>query len=143
MLAGSLLGACYLGADVYAQREHRLALAQELEFLEKQIAQGNTNAATWLRYAQGLAEDGKFHQAAQAGRKVLNIQPYHREARIAVALYLARANDRTGLLDYMRGLTYEDAKMAVDLFDRQELAPWSGDEAFIALRREARQQSMD
>lgn len=143
MLVGALLGVCYLGADVYAQREHRLALAQELESLEKQIAHGKSNVGTWLRYAQGLAESGQFERAAQAGQKVLSIQPYHREARIAIALYLARANDRAGLLKYMRGLTYEDAKMAVDLFDRQELAPWSGDEAFIALRREARQQSMD
>ena len=85
----------------------------------------------------------RFAHAAQAYRKALELEPYHREARFACALALALAGDDEDFYVFMRDLIFHDAKLAADLFERRECQACLAQPRFKALQQEARSQAMD
>ncbi len=119
------------------------ANGQSVEALQAAIASNPTDAGAWFNYGQRLRRDQKFGPAATAFRKVLEIEPYHREARIFAATTLAQAGERDELRAYMGELILSNAKMAVDLFDRPELQPYLADPHFLAMQKDARGQALD
>jgi tetratricopeptide (TPR) repeat protein len=113
--------------------------------LEKAIAGGENRPETWCAYAQRLTETSppRFAQAALAYRKVLEKDPYHRQARVGCALALAQAWNADELHAFLRELIYSEPKLAVDLFDRPECRAYLAKERFVSLQKEARAQAMD
>jgi hypothetical protein len=114
-----------------------------LEALEAKIQSGKADKKDWLDYAAALNDAKKYGQAAQAYKKVLELEPYHRQAKFEVALALANAGDKDGLAHFLRDLVYAEAKLAVDLFERREMKPYLEDPQFQGLQKEARAQAMD
>ena len=112
--------------------------------LEKQIGAGKEiSTATWAAYAQKLMEVNRFDAAASAYKKVLEKEPANRTAKTGVAIALARAKNEEEFYKFMSDLTYSDAKMAMDIFDRGECQAWLSQTRFKTLQHEARAQAMD
>ena len=112
--------------------------------LEKQIARGKeVPSATWSAYAQKLMEARRFDDAASAYKKVLEKESGNRNAKTGVAIALARAKNEEEFYKFMSDLTYSDAKMAMDIFDRGECQAWLSQTRFKTLQHEARAQAMD
>ena len=115
----------------------------DLSALEHTIAAGRATTQTWLAYGQALDNSGQFSRAAMAYEKVLESEPYHRPARFARGLSLAKANDRDGLLAFLQIQLHVEPKLVAELLDRPELSPQLSDSRFVALQKEARAQAMD
>jgi len=112
--------------------------------LEKQIAHGgDIKPEVWSAYAQRLMEAKRYGDAASAYRKVLDKTPADRAARTGVAIALAKAQNEEEFYKFMSDLTYSDAKMAMDIFDRGECQAWLSQTRFKTLQHEARAQAMD
>jgi tetratricopeptide (TPR) repeat protein len=101
------------------------------------------DAATWFFYGERLREAGRFTHAAQAYKKVLETEPYHREARFHCALSLAQAGDADKFMEFMDDVTRNFAKMAVDIFERREVAGYLSQPRFQEMRRDAQNLAMD
>jgi tetratricopeptide (TPR) repeat protein len=114
-----------------------------LEQLELVIASSTADAATWFFYGERLREAGRFTHAAQAYKKVLETEPYHREARFHCALSLAQAGDADKFMEFMDDVTRNFAKMAVDIFERREVAGYLSQPRFQEMRRDAQNLAMD
>ena len=117
--------------------------ARTLAELEIAIASERATAADWYAYADELWARRQFRDTALACRKVLELEPYHREARFRGGLALAAAGQVEAFHEYLRELTWSDAKLAVDLFGRAESRPYLAEPRFQALLREAQNQAMD
>ena len=117
--------------------------AEGLAALEARIQSGNAGKAEWLAYGSALNAAGEYGQAARAFKQVLEIEPYHREAKVEAVVAMANAGDREGLAGFLRDLVYAEPKLCVDLFERRELKPYLGDARFQAFQKEARAQAMD
>jgi hypothetical protein len=111
--------------------------------LEKQIARGKVDAATWNTYAGKLVEAKRFDNAATAYKKVLELEPANRGAKMGAAISLAKAKDEEEFYKFMSDLTASDAKMAMDIFDRGECQAWLSQQRFATLKNDARAQAMD
>ncbi|NQU09347.1 hypothetical protein HQ590_01030 [bacterium] len=111
--------------------------------LEVAIAAAGSTAGDWFAYAETLWGRGQYADTVLACRAVLEREPYHRQARFRCGLALAAAGEAEEFHQYMRELTWSDAKLAVDLFARSEARPYLGDARLRALRREAQSQAMD
>jgi len=112
--------------------------------MEKQIGRGrNVPAATWSNYAQKLMEAKRFGDAASAYKKVLEKEPANRNAKTGAAIALAKAQNEEEFYKFMSDLTYSDAKLAMDIFDRGECQAWLSQTRFKTLQHEARAQAMD
>lgn len=116
---------------------------QGLEALEKIIQKGKADKETWLSYAEALSAAGKFDRAAQAFKKVLEIEPSHRQAKVGCALSLAQAAKADDLYAYVKDLVFSEPKLAMDLLERPELSTYMSDARFEALQKEAKAQAMD
>jgi tetratricopeptide (TPR) repeat protein len=114
-----------------------------LASLEHTIAAGQATTQTWLIYGQALDNAGQYARAAMAYDKVLESEPYHRPARFARGLTLAKAGDRDGLLAYLATQLHIEPKLVAELLERPELASCLTDGRFAALQKEARAQAMD
>jgi hypothetical protein len=138
-----LLAVC-VGA-VYLRQANRAAArpAEGLAALEAKIRGGNAGKADWLNYAVALNGEQHYGQAAQAYRKVLELEPYNRQVKIEYVVAMANAGDKGGLGQYLKDLVYAEAKLALELFDRKELKPYLADAQFEGLQKEARAQAMD
>ena len=117
--------------------------SRTLEQLERAIAATNADAQTWFQYAGLLRERKRFADAALAFEKVLEQEPFNREARFRCATSLALAGDEDDFYDFLRELTYSDAKLSVELLARRECQVYLGQSRFQALQNEARSQAMD
>jgi thioredoxin-like negative regulator of GroEL len=115
-----------------------------LAALEKQIGRGGEiRPEIWSAYAQKLMEAKRFADAASAYKKVLEKSPADRTAKTGVAIALAKAGNEEEFYKFMSELTYSDAKMAMDIFDRGECQAWLSQTRFKTLQHEARAQAMD
>ena len=65
------------------------------------------------------------------------------EAQFRLGLSLANAGNRAALKSYLQDLALNDAKLAVDLFERPELRSYLDSEAFRSVFAEARSQAND
>lgn len=139
LVLAACAGAAYLRQANRAANQPRPAL----EVLEKKIADGTADKKDWHDYAVALAQQGKFPQATQAYRKVIELEPFNRQAKIDYVVTLANAGDKDGLGHYLKDLVYAEAKLALELFERKELKPFLADPAFENLQKEARAQAMD
>ena len=115
----------------------------DLSALEQAIARGDAAPDTWLAYGDALAARARHDYAAQAYRKVLETQPFRQEAQFRLGLSLANAGNRAALKSYLQDLALNDAKLAVDLFERPELRSYLDSEAFRSVFAEARSQAND
>ena len=88
-------------------------------------------------------EARRFDDAASAYKKVLEKESGNRNAKTGVAIALARAKNEEEFYKFMSDLTYSDAKMAMDIFDRGECQAWLSQTRFKTLQHEARAQAMD
>ena len=114
-----------------------------LDELARAIASGKNDALTWLAYAQRLEESNRFDHAAQAYRKVLDLESRNRAAQAGCAIALAKSENEEELLSYMQSLTFSDAKKAMEVFEQPEIRPFLSQQRFSSLSREARAQAMD
>jgi tetratricopeptide (TPR) repeat protein len=114
-----------------------------LEALEKIIQKGKADKETWFSYAEALSDAGKYDRAAQAFKKVLELEPSHRQAKVGCALSLAQATKTDELYSYVKDLVFSEPKLAMDLLERPELSTYMSDARFAALQKEAKAQAMD
>jgi hypothetical protein len=110
---------------------------------EKSIAAGHADSRTWFAYAEQLRADGKSKLAADAYLRVLEKEPYQREARFWVAVCLADSAHAPQLEAYMEQLALSEAKLAVEVFQRRELAPYMSLPRMSALFDQAKDQARD
>jgi hypothetical protein len=141
LIVASIAGTFFLRSSKASDSAATDSLGQ----LEAKIAQakGNIDVTIWSAYAQKLAENNQFNQAAQAHRKVLEKEPSNRSAKIGCALALAQAGSMDDLYAYMRELAYGEAKLAIEIFDRRECQTCLKDARFTTLQKEAKAQAMD
>jgi len=114
-----------------------------LEQLESTIAGGKASAQTWSAYARRLGELGRYGDSALAWKKVLELEPNRRDARINCALALAQTSDEEELHSFMNELTFTDPKLTVEIFQRRELQGWLVKPRFVSMLKEAKSQAMD
>jgi tetratricopeptide (TPR) repeat protein len=100
-------------------------------------------AGTWFARAEALRAAGDPARAAEAYARVLEREPYHREARFRRAWCLAAAGDKEAFYAVMSELAVSDAKLAVDLFEAPVAKAWLAEPRFAELVKEARAQSLD
>jgi tetratricopeptide (TPR) repeat protein len=115
----------------------------DLAALEHTIAAGQATTLTWLTYGQALENAGEHARAAMAYEKVLESEPYHRSARFARGVSLAKARDRDVLLPYLQTQLHIEPKLVAELLDRPEMSPYLSDPRFLAVQKDARAQAMD
>jgi tetratricopeptide (TPR) repeat protein len=114
----------------------------DLATLERQIA-GHPDADTWDAYGDALRAAGRYGQAADAYQRALKLDPARRATKINIGLALAQAKDADGFFQYVSRLTMTDAKVAVNLLEKSELAPLQGDPRFTMARTTAQGQAVD
>src|SRR3954467_8110068 len=103
--------------------------------LEKQISRGGEiDPKLWSAYAQKLMEARRYGDAASAYKKVLTKAPADKTARMGAAIALAKAQNEEEFYKFMSDLTYSDAKMAMDVFDRGECQAWLAQTRFKTLQ---------
>jgi tetratricopeptide (TPR) repeat protein len=118
---------------------------QGIEALEALIKKQKDHPVkeTWLSYAEALSSAGQFDRAAQAYKKVLELDPPNRQAKFGCALALAEAKKSEDLYAYVKDMVFAEPKLAMDVLDRPELSEFMSDGKFQALQREAKAQAMD
>src|SRR5688500_9410458 len=131
LLLAACAGAAYLRQANRAAGKPREGLAA----LEAKIQSGSADKNDWLNYAIALNEAKQPGQAAQAYRKVLELEPYNRQVKIEYVVALANAGDKDGLANYLKDLVYAEAKLALELFDRKEVKPYLADAQFESLQK--------
>ncbi|MEX1088279.1 MAG: hypothetical protein WEC36_03565 [Phycisphaeraceae bacterium] len=140
LLLAAALGAALVmlgGATTQGQADTPLA------DLERAIARSDADAAAWHAYAAKLEELKQYDRAALAYQRVLELEPYHRQAKLHTAIVLAQLGDAERYLAYLGDLTIADPKLAADLFARPENQAYLRQPRFAALARDARSQAMD
>ena len=110
---------------------------------ERSIAAGQADGRAWFAYAEQLRAEGKFRLAAEAYQRATEKEPYHRESRFWTAVCLATVGDVPRLQAFMEQLAASEAKLAVEIFQRGELAPYLQAPAMARLLQEARDQAKD
>lgn len=110
---------------------------------ETSIVTGHADTRTWFAYAEQLRAGGKPMPAADAYQRVLDKEPYHREARFWTAICLADSGNVPQLEAYMGRLVLSEAKLAVEVFHRRELAPYMTSPQISALLEQAKDQARD
>lgn len=115
----------------------------QLSDLERAIARSDADASAWFAYAAKLQGLNHYDSAALAYQRVLELEPYHRQAKLQAAIVLAQLGDAPRFLAYLSDLTLADPKLADDIFRRPETQAYLAQPAFSAMAREARSQAMD
>ena len=146
-LAAALTAALGLSA-LYAGGLFAPGPNSDLIALEKQIAAGTADAGTWQSYGDTLRTAHRFGHAAAAYRRALELQPDLRDARLNLGLSLGQASnsDTAGpdaFFAFINDLMLSEPKLAVDILDRQELAPLRADARFAPVYQNAKAQAAD
>ncbi len=110
---------------------------------ENASASSKDDAATVFARAEGLRKDLRYGDAATAYAKVIEREPYRREARFHHAWCLAAAGEREAFYGVMQDLVISEAKLSVDLLDSPVAKVWLSEPRFAALVREAHAQAKD
>ena len=135
-----------IGATLAILDDRLLALSAgdaAMSELQQAIGQPDVPPGTWLKYARKLEQASRFDHAAAAYRKVLESEPFNRQARLSAATCLARAGKSAELLAFVDECVRMDPKLSLDIFDRPEVQPYMSDPRLAALAKEAQVQSMD
>jgi tetratricopeptide (TPR) repeat protein len=114
----------------------------DFDKLERTVAKTD-DSKVWMQYAQALESRNRYQHAAQAYRKVLQIEPYNNQARYQCALALARSDDEDAYFQYMQNLVLTYPQMATELFAQPECQRFLTQNRFRVLAREARVQAFD
>lgn len=117
-----------------------------IDALERAIASGRNDVATWSSYAQALQEKKDFVHAAAAYGRALELQPAEGEIqklRFNAALCLGQSGNADAFFTSFAQLTSTDPKLAVDVLDRPELAGLRADSRWAAAASSARAQAAD
>jgi tetratricopeptide (TPR) repeat protein len=117
--------------------------ATSIDALERAIASGSADAATWNSYGDALRADNRFAHAAAAYQRALELDPDRPLARFNAALSLAQAREPDQFFAFFSHLTMNDPKQAVDLLDRPELAALHADPRWETAAGTARAQAAD
>jgi hypothetical protein len=115
----------------------------ELVKLQQKIAQPDAKSADWLRYADKLQRVGQLARAGAAYQRVLEGDPYNREARLSGALCLARAGNGDAFYGFMKSTLLVDPKLTLNILGRPEAGGYLGEERFVILQKDAVAQSLD
>ncbi len=110
---------------------------------ESASASSKDDAATVFARAEELRKNLRYREAATAYAKVIEREPYRREARFQHAWCLAAAGERDAFYGVMQDLVISEAKLSVDLLDSTVAKAWLSEPRFAALVREAHAQAMD
>ncbi|MFZ4694321.1 MAG: hypothetical protein ACOYMV_04260 [Verrucomicrobiia bacterium] len=110
---------------------------------ESASASSKDDAATVFARAEELRKNLRYREAATAYAKVIEREPYRREARFQHAWCLAAAGERDAFYGVMQDLVISEAKLSVDLLDSTVAKAWLSEPQFAALVREAHAQAMD
>jgi alkyl sulfatase BDS1-like metallo-beta-lactamase superfamily hydrolase len=144
LFAAALLAAVYALTSGWRDASPALATASGQEAGGPAAAtRYGSSARALLAHADQLRAEGSFGPAADAYCRVLDEEPYNREARFWTAICLAGAGDEARLEAFMDQLALSEAKLAVELFQRSELAPFADSPKMAALLEQARDQAKD
>ena len=123
--------------------DRRQGAGGDLAALEKAIADGQADGATWARYAGLLSERGSHRQAAEAYRQALETDPVNRELLFQRGSTLARAGDADALFACLREYCDNDPRLTYDLLKRPEFKSYLAKERFRKIQEEALSQYLD
>jgi tetratricopeptide (TPR) repeat protein len=117
-----------------------------IDTLERAIASGRNDAATWTAYATALQQQQQFTHAATAYQRALELHPDFEQVtqlRFNTALCLAQSGDANRFFTFFTHLTATDPKQAVDILDRPEVSSMRADGRWSAAASTARAQAAD
>jgi hypothetical protein len=114
-----------------------------LSQLEAAIVEAGTKSEIWKLYAGQLTQHNRHADAALAYKRVLELEPYDRQAMLQCALALAAAKNNDELYVFVSHLVVTEPKVAVDILERPQFGPCLSEGRFQSLQIEARNQAMD
>lgn len=115
----------------------------QLAQLQHAVAAPDATPATWLRYADKLQESGQFPRAAIAYRRVLESDPYNKDARLQCALSLAKAGSADDTFSFLKATLLLDPRLTLNILGRPEVATFLAEARFQSLKKDAIAQSLD
>jgi len=144
--AATILTLALLAIAAYVAFTARAARTTEgpsLEQLELAIANPDAGSDTWMLYAQRLLQEKRYTHAAAAFQRVLENDPYSREANLGAASALALTKDRDALHAFLAHLLVIEPRLLLDFLGRPEAAPFMSEERFKLLHARSHAQSLD
>lgn len=123
--------------------EGRAGTGQTLAELEQAIANPDASTETWLQYGQCLQHERRYDHAVSAYQRVLETDPYSRNANFQCVAALALLGDGDRLHAFLVKLIQLDPRLALDVFARPELQPYLKQARFAQVHKQAIVQSMD
>jgi tetratricopeptide (TPR) repeat protein len=128
---------------LYGLRKTSGATDAQLAELQHAVAAPDATPATWMRYAGMLQELGQHSRAAIAYRRVLEADPYNRDARLNCALCLARMSNADECFNFLRATLLLDPRLTLHILGRPEVATFLAEGRFQTLKKDAVAQSLD
>jgi tetratricopeptide (TPR) repeat protein len=119
------------------------AQAAELTRLQLIIARPDAKPGDWFEYARHLRDAEQYTRAVAAYQRVLEIDPYHHDARLQCACCYGLLGNPDDLLRFMKSSLLVDPKLTLNLYERPEIASFINDSRFKSLKNDAIAQSMD
>jgi cytochrome c-type biogenesis protein CcmH/NrfG len=121
---------------------------QSIQALEKRMADGDKSAGTWSAYAEALAKAKEHARAANAYKELIKLEPGKKEAKFQCAVCLANAAQGENryldeLYNFLNELLLAEPKLTMEILDRPETQKFMGEDRFVALKTEAKNQAMD
>jgi tetratricopeptide (TPR) repeat protein len=144
--ATAVLLAAFAAIAAYVALTARAARSTDgpsLEQLEIAIANPDAGSDTWMLYAQRLLQEKRFAHAAAAFQRVLETDPYSREANLGAASALALTRDSEALHTFLSHMLVVEPRLLLDFLGRPEAAPFMSEERFKLLQARSHAQSLD
>jgi tetratricopeptide (TPR) repeat protein len=132
-------GVLFLGAT----RRATSADESQLRELQLAIAQPDAKPATWMLYADKLQQLHQYPRAVLAYHRILETDPYNRQARLQCANCILALNKADDLYSFLHATILVDPKLALNIFGRSDVSPYLAETRFQNLKAEAIAQSMD
>ena len=140
LLAALVAIAAYVALTAHAARSTE---GPPIEQLEVAIANPDAGSDTWMAYAQRLLHEKRFGHASAAFQRVLETDPYSREANLGAASALALSRDSEALHTFLTHLLVVEPRLLLDFLGRPEAAPFMSEERFKLLQSRSHAQSLD
>jgi tetratricopeptide (TPR) repeat protein len=128
---------------LYGLRKTSGATDAQLAELQHAVAAPNATATTWMQYAGKLQELGQYPRAAIAYRRVLEGDPYNRDARLNCALCLAKIGNADECFTFLRATLLLDPRLTLHILGRPEVGGFLADARWQTLKKDAVAQSLD
>src|SRR5579862_6629828 len=106
-----IAGVLFLGAN----RRANSADVAQLAALQQAVAQPSAKAADWLRYGEKLQQLEQYPRAVLAYRRVLESDPYNKQARLECATVLAVMHKADDFYTFMDATIKVDPKLALNI----------------------------